>query len=112
MIVGILPNSSSAETCLNNLVEADFKRADVSVIMQDLKARNAIAKDTGPLKGIAVANLPTKLAQIGLSPQDAKTCVDDVMAGHVLIAMTVPKGSEKAAVEMMNDYAPLFVKVV
>ncbi len=112
MVIGVLPNSSSAQTCLNNLAEADFKRTDVSVIMQDLKTRNAIAKDTGPLKGLALANLPTKLGQIGLSPQDAKTCVDAVMQGKVLIAIAAPKGSEQAALEMLNDYTPVFAKVV
>jgi hypothetical protein len=112
MIFGILPNGSSAETCLNNLSEIGFKLADVSLVMQDLKVRDAIAKDTGPLKGIGVANLPAKLAQMGLLSQDVKACVDAVTQGKALIVMKTPKGSEKAALDALNDYSPILAKVV
>ncbi len=110
MIVGILPNASTVETLLNNLSEADFKLSDVSVVMQDLKQRDAIAKDAGPLKGATPTNISNKLVQAGLSPQDAKVYTDAVAQGKVLVAMKVPPESAQAAKEMLQDASAQQIK--
>jgi hypothetical protein len=110
MIVGILPNASSAEILLNNLAEADFSLEEVSVIMRDLEQRKAIAPDRGPLKGATVSNVADRLAQAGLSEQDARLCRNAVAQGKVLIAMTVPPEAQKAAKEMLQDHAAEFIK--
>ena len=103
MIVGILPNASTAEILLNNLSEADFDLSDVSVIMQDLKLRDAIAQDGGPLQGADLSNLSARLVQAGLSAPDAKLYRDALAQGKVLVALTAPSGSEQAAKEMFQD---------
>lgn len=112
MVIGILPKSSSIETLLNNLKEADFDLKNVSVIMADQKARNAVAKDAGPFKGIGPDKLPARLAQAGLSARDAAAIVAAVTKGQVLVAIATPRGTEKAAGEMLRDYDPVLVKVV
>lgn len=111
MVIGILPNSSSIETLLNNLKEADFDLKNVSVIMADPKARNAVAKDAGPFKGISPDKLPARLAQAGLSAQDAAAIVNAVTKGQVLVAIATTPDTEKAAGDMLKDYNPVLVKV-
>ncbi len=103
MLIGIIPNASNAETLLNNLSEADFNLADVSLLMSDLKQRNSIAKDEGPMKGWNISNLASNLAKKGLQPQKAEQCIEAVKQGKVLIAMNVPAESLSAACEMIKD---------
>ncbi len=110
MIVGIIPDSSSVETLLNNLSEADFDLSAMSVIMADVKTRNALAHDTGPLKGARVTTLAARLAGTGLSPEAAAHCRDAVAAGKVLVAMKVPPESVAAAREMLADYSAELVQ--
>lgn len=103
MVIGIIADNSTAEILLNNLSEADFKLKNVSVIMRDVKARNAITRDRGPFKGITFETLLDKLTKIGLSPTDAKPYVDAVTAGKAFVALAGPVGSEPAAAEMFHD---------
>ncbi len=112
MVIGIIPNASSTETLLNNLSEADFDLKTVSVIMSDPKQQKAIAKDAGPLKGTTAAGLSARLTQLGVSKADAQAYAAAVNNGGVLVAIAPPKGSEQAAVQMLNDYNPQMVKVV
>lgn len=112
MIVGIISSSAHAETLLNNLSEADFNLKDVSVIMRDQKTRDAIARDAGPFKGLAPADLTRKLGQVGLANQEVKQCADAVTQGKVLIVMSPPPAAEAAAAEMLKDASAEFVKVV
>lgn len=112
MVIGIISKSSTAETLLNNLSEADFDLKDVSVVMKDTKTRDAIAKDAGPFKGVAVADLNKRLAQVGLSKQDVQTYSDAVTQGKILIAVACAKESESAAGEMLKDMSAEFIKAV
>ena len=45
MLIAVLPNTSFTETLLNNLSEADFDLAQVSVVTRDPKVRDAMAED-------------------------------------------------------------------
>lgn len=112
MVIGVIPNPSSMQTLLNNLKEADFSLRDVSVIMSDPKARNAIAKDAGPLKGVVPAQLRTKLVQAGVSQADAKAYGDALAEGKVVVAIRTAQGAEQPAIQMLQDYAPENVKIV
>ncbi len=105
MLIGIIPNTSQAETLLNNLSEADFKLADTSILMSDLKQRNLIAKDEGPMKGWKPSDLASNLTKKGLPPQKAEQCVEAVKQGKVLFAMNVPAESLSAAREMVKDHS-------
>ncbi len=110
MVIGIVPDSSTAESLLNNLAEADFK--SVSVIMQDVAQRNAIAKDAGPLKGVTAATLAAALGRAGLSNADAQAYVQAVAQGKVLVAVRTPPGSQNAAQEMLQDVSAQMVREV
>lgn len=111
MVIGIIPDAGSLPTLLNNLKEADFSLGDVSVIMADVKARNAAARDTGPFKGVTAAQLPKKLAGAGVSHQDAQPYADAVGKGKVFVAIRTAPGGEKAAAEMLADYAPELLRI-
>ena len=110
MILGLLPDVSNVGTLLSNLSEADFDVADVSVIMKDVKQRNAVARDRGPLKGATMKNLAGRLIQAGLSEDKAKLCTDALAQGQVLIAMAVSPESEPAAKEMLQDHSAKLVE--
>ncbi len=110
MVIGIIPDAASIATLLNNLKEAEFSLKDVSVIMADVKARNAAAQDAGPFKGVTAAQLAQKLGGAGLSPQDAKTYADAVRKGKVFVAIRTAAGGDKAAAEMLDDYSPEMVR--
>lgn len=112
MLIAIIPDASSTETLLNNLSEADFDLAQVSVIMRDPKLRDAIAKDAGPLKGVQFKNLTARLTQAGLSQQDVKSYAAGVTQGKVLVAMLPPAGSESAAQEMFQDHSAQMIKTL
>ena len=105
MIVGILPDISTAEILLNNLAEADFDLSEVSVITQYLEQRRAIAPDGGPLKGADLSTLPDRLRQAGLPAPDAQRCSEAVAGGKVLIALAVPPKAQPAALEMLRDHS-------
>ncbi len=103
MIVGIIPDASTAEILLNNLSEADFNLADVSLIMRDQKLRDKIAKDKGPLKGLQYDQISTRLTKAGLSAQDAQAYQNAVAQGKVLVAMNTTPDVTEAAKEMFSD---------
>ncbi len=112
MVIGMVPNTARAESLLNNLSEAEFRLADVSVILRDPELRNAIAKDTGPFKGVTAPALVAKLTQAGLSQTDAKAYGDAVMKGQVFVAVAAPKASESVAAEMLKDASAQSIKVL
>ncbi len=112
MVIGIVPNISKAETLLNNLSEADFDLSDVSVIASDLAKRNAIAPDAGPFKGVSAVRLSNELARLGLSKAGARAYGDAVAKGGVFVAVSAPKDSESAAVEMLKDYGSRRIRII
>ncbi len=103
LIVGIIPDASTAEILLNNLSEADFNLDDVSLIMRDQELHDKIAKDTGPLKGIRHDQVSARLAQAGLSTQEAQAYQNAVEQGKVLAVMKTAPEAVEAAKEMFAD---------
>ncbi len=112
MLIAIFPDTSVVETLLNNLSEAEFDLTQVSVITRDLKLRDAIAQDAGPLKAIRPENLAARLAQAGLPQADAKPYADAIMQGKVLVAMAAPPESLAAAQEMLQDHSGQLIRGV
>ncbi len=111
-IVGIIPNASTAEILLNNLSEADFHLADISLIMRDQKLRDKVAKDTGPLKGVRYDQISARLLQAGLDAQDAQAYQDAVAQGKVLAAMKTAPDVADAAKEMFADQSGESIKEI
>jgi hypothetical protein len=110
MLIGILPNVFSAETLLNNLSEADFDLNNVSVIMQDAKIRNKIAKDVGPFKGVHPEKIMDELIKAGMTKSTAKLCADALAQSKVLVAMNVSADLLASAKEMFTDESAQIVK--
>jgi hypothetical protein len=103
MIIGIFPDASTAEILLNNLSEADFNLADVSLIMRDQGLRDKIAEDTGPLKSVLFEQISASLIQAGLSAQDAQAYQEAVTQGKVLAVMNIAPELLDVAKEMFTD---------
>ena len=112
MIIGLLPDAAAAETLLNNLAEAEFDLADVSVVMRDAKQRAAIADDAGPLKGTDWRELVHRLAEAGLGRAEARQYADAVEHGQVVIAIAATKKTEPIAREMLRDHAAQLIRGV
>ncbi len=110
MIVAIVPDTSHTESLLNSLSEADFDLKDVSVVMQDTKTRNAIAKDAGPLKGRQPADLSSALQAAGVSREDAQRCADAMTRGKIVVAMKVDPKYASAARQTFTDHAAEIVQ--
>jgi hypothetical protein len=110
MILGILQTASSLETLLNNLSEADFDLGDVSVLMQKVELRNAIAPDSGPLKGTQPGQIKERLVQAGVSEQNAELCYQAVCDGKVLVAMQVEEQYRRSAEEAFEDHSAQLIK--
>ncbi len=112
MVIGLLPDAAAAETLLNNLAEAEFNLADVSVLMRDARQRAAIADDTGPLKGAEWRELADRLAALGLARGEAKQYAEAVDHGQVLVAIATSKQTEPVAREMLQDHAAQLIQGV
>jgi hypothetical protein len=110
VLIAILPDTSHAETLLNNLSEAGFDLAQVSVVMRDLRLRDAIAQDAGPLKGVMLGNLVGKLARAGLPKTEARPFADAVAQGKVMVAILTPPQSQPAAKEMLQDHSAEMIR--
>jgi hypothetical protein len=104
MIIGVLPNAAAAETLLNNLAEAEFNLADVSVLMRDVTQRAAIAEDAGPLRGTDWRELPQRLIEAGLTHSEAQRYMKAVEHGQVVVAIAAPRKIEPIAREMLQDH--------
>jgi hypothetical protein len=110
MIISILEKTSDAESLLNSLYEAEFNLDDVSVLMTDTDQRDKIAKDTGPLKGVALSALPKNLKKLGVAQENIKTCEDAVGKGKILILMNVDSQYSAAAEEIFQDHSASLLK--
>ncbi len=110
MILAILPDTSSIESLLNNLSEADFNLKDVSVVMQDADLRKKFAKDAGPLKGVQAARVADALQGAGIPQEMAKECHEAVAGGKVLVAMNVDPKYAQAARQMFTDHSARIIK--
>ncbi len=112
MVIGLLPNAAAAETLLNNLAEAEFNLADVSVLMRDAQQRAAIADDAGPLKGPDWRELANRLVKAGLAHGEAQQYAEAVDHGKVLVAIAAPNRTEPVAREMLQDHAAQLIRGV
>ena len=111
MVIGIV-TSSSVESLLNNLSETGFDKKQISLVMHDVQLRNTIADDVGPFKGVTLATLPQRLAELGLSSAEVKTWTDAVAHAKVLVVIACSLQGEPTAAEMLKDASAEFIKVV
>ena len=110
MIIGLLPDAAAAEILLNNLAEAEFNLADVSVLMRDVQQRAAIADDAGPLKGTDRRELANRLVEAGLARAEAQQYGSAVDRGQALVAISIAKETEAVARDMLQDHAAQLIR--
>ena len=112
MVIGVLPDAATAEALLNNLAEAEFNLADVSVLMRDEQQRAAIADDAGPLKGTHWREVAHHLTEAGLGHSEAQQYAEAVDKGKVLVAIAASEKTEPVAREMLHDHAAQLIQGV
>lgn len=102
LLVGLLPDSSSAESAVNDYVEAGVFENRISLIMKDTATAQAIAGNAGPLKNTSPDALAARLAALGIAQSDAEALATAVQAGQALIALTIDPGTESDAVQVLR----------
>lgn len=112
IVMGILPDSSSAETAINNLIEAGYVERNISLVMQNEKKARSIINDFGPLKGSNAGVLDQNLERLGLSKGSRESYETSLHNGKALIAITVGDTSISATKEMLMDYNASQIYVV
>lgn len=110
MILGILDDTFSVETLLNNLSEADFDLDNVSVVMHDVEQAKAFKINAGPLSGVKPERVSDALIKLGVSEEGAKTCQDAVTSGSILLVMNVAEEYSQAAEEIFQDHSAQLIK--
>lgn len=112
IVLGILQDSSSAETALDNLSEADFNEKGISIVMDDEKKSRTIADNSGPLKGVNAKNIKGKLMSMGVSENQSTVYQSSLQQGKVVIAIEADEDSVNVAEEMLKDYNTQQIVVV
>lgn len=110
MVFGIISDIAKTSSLLDNLSEADFN--DVSIIMKDEKARNSIASDVGPLKGVHLSTLSVILKNCKIAQSEIQQMLTALQNGQILVAIQIDKNSQQAAVDMITPYQAKHIKIV
>src|SRR5947209_7500979 len=100
LVVGLLPDSASAESAVNDYVEAGVSEHRISLIMKDSAIAQAIAGNAGPLKDTPPDVLAAKLETLGIAKSDIDALVAGVRSGQALIALTIDPGTESDAIQV------------
>jgi hypothetical protein len=111
LVIGLFPSPTEAALCLDNLAEADFGPNVISLVMSHRADVAKLADSAGPLNAISVEDLPAALGRLGLSPKDAQSYRDGVLAGQVFIAVTAG-GAASTVEEMLRDAGAVQVRVL
>jgi len=104
IIFGILPNTESLESLLNNFEEVDFDTHDISVVMKNNREARIYIDDYGPLMGADIKNLNNLLIQHGISSDDAIDYLESIEKHAVLLAISIDPVAQDVAVDMLKDY--------
>jgi len=112
VVMAVFPSPSDASLGLDNLSEANFGPATISLVMRTTPEVADLANASGPLNGLPLGQLTEKLQGLGLSGKDAEEYRQGVLGGGVFIAVSAPPGSESAAEEILKDANAGNVRVV
>ncbi len=111
LVLGLFATPEDAALALDNLAEADFGPSTLSLVMKSPQEVEKLADASGPLAGTTVAQLPGRLAQLGVSSKDAAAYQKGVLQGGVFIAISAGTAAPAAA-EMLKDANAQAIKVV
>jgi len=102
-VLGLFASMDDASIALNNLDEADYSPASISVLTNDPARTRSLTDVRGPLSGTSLRQLPRKLAALGLARDACRAYRARVAAGDVCIVVAAPRGSESSAAEILAD---------
>ncbi len=111
-VAGVFDRVSDAEIALNNLDEAEYPPDSISVLTDDPRRTHLLTDVRGPLSGVALDQLPTRLRALGASPAEAEGYRAAIAAGAVFVAVAAPAGSEDSAAEILTDQQAARVRVL
>lgn len=112
LLLGLLPDASSAEAAINDCVEAGLSERQISLLMADERTARSIIGDGGPLRGAPPADGAPKLVALGLSQADADAYANGVTSGQALLALSVDGDSRDGAREVLEDHGAHQISVV
>jgi hypothetical protein len=106
-LLALLASPSDADSAVNNLSELGISERHISVITATLADARAIIGDGGPLQGVTAETLQQALQSRGLDAAEAQRYSQGVAAGHALVAVASPPGSQDAVRTTLQDYNPI-----
>lgn len=111
MVIGLFARADEAAECLSNLMEEDFGRADLSVIMRTPDEARAIADLAGVWNAVTPDELGRQLARRGLPPGVVQAYQEGLRRGGVVIAVQAGDAAA-AAQETLGDHHATNVRVI
>ena len=103
LVVGLFAAASDAELALDNLDEAEYEAAGISVAAADPAQARLLARVAGPLSGLSPGQFVARLSALGLSAVDAAAYAAGISSGGIAVTVTTPAGTEVAAGEILRD---------
>ncbi len=110
MIIALFDNTTTVDTLLNNLSEAEFNLEDVSVITRDAAQSEALLPGQTLLRGALPESLAKTLIKQGLSEEAANQCQEAVTNGRILVIMNAPEEYRPAAEEIFQDHSAQLIQ--
>jgi hypothetical protein len=111
-VIGLFADESDAEIALNNLDEAGYEPATISVVTNEAKRTHTLTDVQGALSQVSADQLPSRLVALGLPTAESTSYGQRVAAGAVFFAIAAPAGSEDAAKEILSDQKAELVRAL
>lgn len=97
LVIGLVASARDAESLINNLLEQDFSRHSLSVVTANSAESAAMGVDHGPLHGVGVDQLSSRLVALGMPAASAASMADAIRNGQTLVAIKVSEAERDAA---------------
>ncbi|MGI8550840.1 MAG: hypothetical protein ACR2PL_08655, partial [Dehalococcoidia bacterium] len=112
LIIGRFTHSDDVEIALNNLVEADYDAASISLVALDSNRVASLSTVPGPVSGLSPRQFVSRLAKLGLPDIICKEYADGLARDAICLALVAPEGAEGAAREILTDQKADLVSVL
>ncbi|MHB8578220.1 MAG: hypothetical protein ACYDCQ_23150 [Dehalococcoidia bacterium] len=105
VVCGLFDSDDDASIALNNLDEAGYRAASISVVTNATARTEALTRVRGPLSGLQPDALSRRLADIGMAAADCAAFRDGIAAGAAFIGInTVPASADSAAQSLRDQH--------
>lgn len=103
LVAGLFAHTSDAELALDNLDEAEYAAAGISVVAQDPAQAKQLVRVAGPLSGLSPDQFVQRLEALGMSAADTAAYRAGLASGGIAVTVTAPPGSEEDAAGILRD---------